>query len=101
MAPSKASPGKSEIIDGQRRALAHQHLGLTNILAAVFNASVSHTEAKAISLTKSKTRFDLTLQDLIDVCTALYERFGSVRLVSEETGLPLDKVKESVEYDRL
>jgi ParB family chromosome partitioning protein len=99
--PSTRQEGKYEIITGQRRFLAHKELQATTILSAILDESVDETEAKVISLTENLLRRDLTSKDLIDVCTSLYKRYGSVRLVCEETGLPAAKVSEYVKYDRL
>jgi ParB family transcriptional regulator, chromosome partitioning protein len=99
--PSAAKPGMYEIITGQRRFLAHQEIGASSILAAVLDETVSETEAKVLSLTENLLRRDLNNRDLIDACTALYKKYGSIQDVVKETGLPYNKVSEYVRYDRL
>lgn len=99
--PSAKQEGKFEIITGQRRFLAHKELKAETILAAILDESVDETEAKVISLTENLLRRDLNNRDLIDVCTALFKKYGSVKLVCDETGLPYAKVSEYVKYDRL
>lgn len=94
-------PGKYEIITGQRRFLAHEKLGKKTILAAVIDQRVDEMTAKVLSVTENLVRRDLNKRDLIDVCTALYKRYGTIKAVAEETGLPSLKVSEYVKYDRL
>jgi ParB family chromosome partitioning protein len=93
--------GKFEIITGQRRFLAHQRLAASTIKASVLDGPIDETTAKVISLTENMVRRDLNTRDLIDACTELYKKYGTVRAVSEETGLPYNKVNEYVKYDRL
>jgi ParB family chromosome partitioning protein len=94
-------PGKYEIITGQRRFLAHQELKKETILAVILDEKVDEITAKVLSLTENLIRRDLNRNDLIDVCTALYRKYGTVQAVCDETGLPRTKVTEYVKYDRL
>ena len=94
-------PGQYEIITGQRRFLAHQQLNKDTIWAAVLNERISDREAKVLSITENLVRRDLNSRDLIDACTDLYHRYGTVRAVADETGLPYAKVSEYVKYDQL
>lgn len=96
-----ATQGKYEILTGQRRFLAHKKLGRASILAMVRTSPVDEATAKVISLTENMVRSDLNRRDLITACTALYKKYGSVKLVAEETGLPGRKVSQYVKYDRL
>lgn len=96
-----ATEGKWEVLTGQRRFLAHMKLGRPTILAAILPDRVDDTTAKVISVTENLVRRDLNRRDLITACTALYKRFGSVRLVAQETGLPEREVSLYVKYDRL
>ena len=93
--------GKYEIILGQRRFLAHQEIGLETIKAGILSNHVTEIEAKVLSVTENLMRRDLNRKDLIDVCTYLYKQYGTMRDVSTETGLPYNKVREYVKYDRL
>lgn len=94
--------GKYEIITGQRRFLAHQQLeGVDTIWAAVLEQRVSEIDAKILSVTENLVRRDLKSQDLIDACTALFKKYGSMKSVAEETGLPYNKVREYVKYEQL
>ncbi len=95
------TPGKYEILTGQRRFLAHQELGREDIMAVILDDQVDETTAKVISVTENLVRRDLNRRDLINAVTALYKRYGNMTLVSEETGLPYNKVREYVKYDRL
>jgi ParB family chromosome partitioning protein len=92
---------KYEIILGQRRFLAHQELGLETIKAGILDGPVEEIEAKVLSVTENLVRRELNRKDLIDVCTYLYKQYASMRAVATETGLPYEKVREYVKYDRL
>lgn len=92
---------KFEIILGQRRFRAHQELGLKKIAAGILEEEISVQEAKVLSVTENLIRKDLNRKDMIDVCTYLYKRYGSMRAVADEAGLPFYKVREYVRYDRL
>jgi len=93
--------GKYEILTGQRRFLAHKQLKKEKIMACILDREVDETEAKVISVTENLVRRDLNRKDLIDACTALYRRYGSIKDVADETGLPYEKVRLFVKYDRL
>ena len=97
----KGSNGKYEIILGQRRFLAHQEIGLKTIKAGILSDRVTEIEAKVLSVTENLMRRDLNRKDLIDVCTYLYKQYGTIKDVATETGLPYNKVREYVKYDRL
>lgn len=100
VAPAR-EPGKYEIILGQRRFLAHKELGMETIKAGILDQSVDEITAKILSVSENLIRLDLNRRDLIDVCTYLYKRYGTMRAVAEETGLPYQKVRGYVKYDRL
>ena len=93
--------GRYEIITGQRRFLAHQELKKDTIWAAVLSERVDEITAKVLSVTENLVRRDLHSSDLIDVCTYLYKRYGSVKAVCDETGLSHNKVSQYVKYDQL
>lgn len=95
------TPGKFEILTGQRRFLAHVKLERATILAAVIPERVDETTAKVISLTENLMRRDMNRKDLITVCTALYKQYLTIKDVAEETGLPAHTVSLYVKYDRL
>ncbi|MFW6116271.1 MAG: ParB/RepB/Spo0J family partition protein [bacterium] len=100
VAPARED-GKYEIIVGQRRFLAHQQLGKDTINAGILSERVDEITAKVLSVTENLVRRDLNRTDLIDVCTYLYKRYGTMAAVAEETGLPYDEVRKYVKYDRL
>jgi 16S rRNA C967 or C1407 C5-methylase (RsmB/RsmF family) len=52
-------------------------------------------------LTENFVRKPLATQHLVEACTQLYKFYGSIKSVSEETGLPQHKVREYVKYDRV
>jgi ParB family chromosome partitioning protein len=93
--------GKYEILTGQRRFLAHRQLKRKTIRATVLSKRVDDATAKALSLTENLVRRDLHSRDLIDACTSLYKKYGSIAAVAEETGLPYSKVSQYVKYERL
>jgi ParB family chromosome partitioning protein len=93
--------GKFEILTGQRRFLAHKKLKAKTILAVVRTDKIDENVAKGISVTENVMRVDLTKKELIDACTSLYRKYGSVKDVCEATGLPSSEVNLYVKYDRL
>jgi ParB family chromosome partitioning protein len=93
--------GKYEILTGQRRFLAHKKLKKKTILAVVRTDKIDESFAKGISVTENVMRLDLSKRELIDACTALYKRYGSMKDVCDATGLPYNTVREYVKYDRL
>jgi len=92
---------KYEILTGQRRYLACKQLKKETIWACVLDREVDETEAKVISVTENLVRRDLNRKDLIDACTTLFRKYGSIKDVATETGLPYSKVSLYVKYDRL
>lgn len=46
-------------------------------------------------------RRDPHAADLIDACTDLYKKYGSIKHVADEFGLPPQRVSDFVKYDRL
>ena len=101
MVSPTSEPGKYEIIAGQRRLLAHQKLNKDSIYAVVLGEQVDETTAKALSITENLIRRELSAADLIDACTYLYNKYGSVKAVVEKTGLPQPRVSSYVKFDRL
>jgi len=93
--------GKYEILTGQRRFLAHKRLKKKTILAIVRTDKIDDNFAKGISVTENVMRLDLTKKELIDACTSLYKKYGSVKDVCDALGLPQSQVRLYVKYDRL
>ena len=90
-----------ELVIGQRRLAAHRLLGLPTIRAAILDERIDETTAKVLAITENLVRRDLNERDKIDVCTELYRKYGSIKAVAEETGLPTRDVSRYVKYDRL
>lgn len=95
------TPGKWEILTGQRRFLAHRMLEKDTIAAAILDSRVSESEAKAISITENLIRRRLAGKELKDGILYLYNIYGSISDVVEATGLPWDKVRDNIKYPRL
>jgi len=93
--------GQYELLTGQRRLLAVQSLGWTKIPAVIRDRPKNEAMAKAISLAENFVRRELNSKDLLEACTQLYRFYGSIKAVSEETGLKYSKVAEYVKFDRL
>ena len=90
------------MLAGQRRFLAHQKLGYKTIRAIVADpGSVDDDTKVAISLTENLVRRDNTQKELIDACTKLFRRYGSIKMVADETGLTAAVVSQYVKYDQL
>jgi len=93
--------GKYELIEGQRRLLAVKKLGWKEIDARIMSRIADPIEAKAISFSENFLREDLVRKDIVDACTAFFNRYGSMKAVAEELGLPYHRVRKYVLYDRL
>ena len=93
--------GKYEILTGQRRFLACKQLKMKTIRAVVLSEKVDEITAKAISITENLVRRNLSQKELIDACTAVFNKYGSVKAVCEATGLPYRDVSHYVKFDRL
>jgi ParB family transcriptional regulator, chromosome partitioning protein len=94
--------GTFEILAGQRRFLAHHHLKYEKIRAVVVDGSnIDDYDKLSISLTENLVRRDNTKKELIDACTKLHKRYGSVKMVAEETGLSPTVVSQYVKYESL
>ena len=85
-----------KLISGQRRLLAHQKLGKSDI-RAVFAGTLSKTEAVVKSLIENMQRLDLDYLDTASAITDLYKQYNKdERQVQKETGLSLRKVREFI-----
>lgn len=94
-------PGKWEILTGQRRFLAHKMLKKESIAAAVLDERAEEAEAKTISITENLIRRKLSGKDLTDAIVYLYNRYGTIKAVTEATGLPYREIRHHVRYPRL
>lgn len=93
--------GKYEIIAGQRRWLAMKELGLPTVRAAILEKIVDEDAACALSISENMIRHQVDSRDLIDACTSLFRKYGSAKAVAEEVGLPYNKVRSYVKFERL
>lgn len=85
-----------ELISGQRRFLAHQKLGKSDI-RAVFAGDLSETEATVRSLVENMQRRDLDYSDTAKAVTHLYKEYNKdEQRVHKETGLSLRKVRDLI-----
>lgn len=90
-----------EVITGQRRYLAVERLGWPSISAGILDHRPDGDISKAVSLTENMVREDMPTRDYIDACTTLFRRYGTIKAVSEELGLPAHKVSQYVKFEQL
>jgi len=90
-----------EIVTGQRRYLACLHLGWSKIPCMVLANKPDEKHALTISLTENLMRRDPSERDYIDACTQLFNTYGTIKAVVEETGLPQEKVSRYVKAPQL
>lgn len=90
-----------EVITGQRRYLAAERLGWASISAGILDHRPDGDTSKAVSLTENMVREDMPTRDYIDACTSLFHKYGSIKAVSEELGLPFNKVSQYVKFEQL
>lgn len=92
--------GHYEILAGQRRWLAIKELRQPTVRATVLGA-IDEAKARAISLSENVVRHEVDSKDLIDTCTILFRKYGSVKAVAEELGIPYNKVRSYVKFERI
>ena len=96
------TPGKYQILTGQRRYQAVRSLGQPTIKAMVIDRKVSEPEAKIISLTENAVRLDLTRPEITDAVSYLYYHYNqSIPAVAEATGLAPSRIRSVIKFDRL
>ena len=99
---SSKDPSKWEIVCGQRRYLAHQKiLKRSTITAGIIPHSISVDDGLALSASENIVRLDMTRKDLIDLCSQLHKRYGTIKDVAYETKLPYPVVRKFIRYDGL
>jgi len=89
-----------ELVAGQRRLLACQHLGWSAI-PAVLQEYMEGTDAIATSLVENFHRADMNPNDKIAALTTLLARLGDVHAVSKETALSVPTVRKYVSMQAL
>lgn len=97
----KNPSGKYEILAGQRRFTAVQSLGLDKIWCNVRDPPKDEADAKAISIGENLTQLPMTLEDSIEACTYLFERYGDEGIVAKKHGISKTLVKKFVRFARL
>lgn len=99
---ARKADGRYEILAGQRRFLACQKLGYKTIQATVVDeAGVDEYEKVGMSVTENLIRRGNSQKELIDACTKLFKRYGSIKMVAQEMGLNPTEVSKYVKYDQL
>jgi len=94
--------GRYEILAGQRRFLACKQIGLKTIQATVVDGqAIDEFERVGLSVTENLVRRDNSQKELIDACTKLFKRYGSIKMVAEEMALNPSEVSKYVKYDQL
>lgn len=97
----KNPSGKYEILAGQRRFTAIQSLGWDKIWCNVRDPPKDEADAKAISIGENLTQLPMTLEDSIEACTFLFERYGDEGIVAKKHGISKSLVKKYVRFARL
>ena len=93
--------GKYELIAGQRRFLAVKELGWENIKVEIIEKPENLYKAKMISLIENTVRKAMVDLDAIDAATEIYEKYGSLKVVSEVTGLEYNTLRKYIKFNRL
>lgn len=90
-----------ELLAGQRRLLAVKKLGWKKIPAIIREKPVDDVQAKVISFVENEIRSNMGNKDVIDACILFYNRYGTVKSVSEELGISEERVRRYIKYSRL
>lgn len=99
---ARKEDGRYEILAGQRRFLACRQLNLKTIQATVVDGTdIDEFERVGMSVTENLVRRDNSQKELIDACTKLFKRYGSIKMVAQEMALNPAEVSKYVKYDQL
>ena len=97
----KLPNGKYDLISGQRRYKAYEHLRKPTIAAYVIGDDVNRFDAKRISLAENTARKDMKRADYVDAIQMFMDRYGSTKTVAEELGLSTPTVRKYLHIGRL
>ena len=89
-----------ELLIGQRRLRAHEHLKLQTIKAYVVDQTDEFT-AKALSIIENVARKDMKNADLVDAVQFFMEKYNSTSIVAAELGLSPPTVRKYINVARL
>lgn len=101
---SASGPQRYDIVEGHRRYLAIKQLGHETIPANHLDVGPDvdlELLRLLLGLRESKVRQDMENSDYIDACGYLYDRYGTMTAVADETGIPYRLVSKYVKIDRL
>ena len=93
--------GTYTLIAGQRRLLAAKNVGWLDIGSMVIPMPEDMVTEKAISYVENVVRENMVDQDQVDACVTFYKKYGTMKRVAEELGIPMNKVRKYIKYDRL
>ena len=104
----KGDDEKYEILSGTRRFHAHEKLnkaypgeGWDKIPCHIRVPPDGDGERMAISLGEGLTQLPMTLEDCIDICNVLYQKYNDEKLVARKYGISVRLVKKYVKFARL
>lgn len=97
----KKDENKYVLIAGQRRLLAMKKLDWKKIPVTIIDRPEDAVGEKKISFVENVVRTDMVNQDLVDACTIFYKKYGSLKVVAEELGIPAKNAAKYIKYDRL
>ena len=104
----KGDDEKYEILSGTRRFHAHEKLnkaypgeGWDKIPCHIRVPPDGDGERMAISLGEGLTQLPMTLEDCVDACNALYQKYNDEKLVAGMFGISVRLVKKYVKFARL
>jgi len=88
----EGADGKYEVLAGRRRVMAFVQLRARTIWAAIMDERVGVDEGNAMWLSENLVR-KLHEDDIRAVMDVLLKKYGSVKALVHETGIPLEKVQ--------
>ena len=90
-----------ELLIGQRRYRAHEHLKIPDIKAYVVDQDMDESTAKTLSIIENVARKDMKNADLVDAVEYFMEKYNSTGTVAEELGLSPATVRKYIHASRL
>ena len=97
----KVEDGQYELLVGQRRLRAHEHLKRQTIRAYVVRENIDNYDAKMLSVIENVARRDMKYADLTDAIEFFMEKYNSTKSVAEQLGLHPNTVRKYVNFGRL
>lgn len=97
----KLPDGNYDVITGQRRFKAHEILKKSTIQGRVIEKDIDELEAKKLSLNENAGQKKMKEADYIDAVEMFMTKYQKTKIVAEELGLSVQRVRKYIKFSRL